>query len=690
MAPKFDWNQFPTEQPTAGTKSGGGSGKFDWNQFQNETPKTTAGEAALDHFGNSVSLGYLPQIQALAGRMAPNPSADSDAQLREKGFDVQNAPDPTYVQMRDANIKKIEKEAIEHPYASAAGSVGGAVATAIPAAALTPINAATRIGRVIQAARGGAALGAISNPGDTEGKIADNLQINDRIRNAAVGAGVSAGGQGAIEGLSGVAKAVTGLPQALKAKAEERAFKSSGAMLKDYRLANKQDTINEVGRFMLDNGLVKPGMTVQDITEAAKKLKTQNGETISDIFKKLDESGASAPSHEQLADVIDKLALPSKDLHTAQPTYKALKDVAGDIRTLGKPKAPAAGTLEQLSGKGEEFLLNGDGEAIAKFQDGKMVGDAPTSGSVSSGGTVPSNPNLSAGTFQGAQDVKNFVKDQLEAAGGWKALNPTEKNLALRKAYSAVSSKLEEGAGQAAAQGGDPGVLKKYLAAKSGYGNAKQIEKIAEDQALRQNANRFLSPTDYLSGATGAVIGAASGDNLEDKLKNAAIGATAGFVHKAARTYGTPLVSVGLDKVGKVLAKTPLAATGELLSPALNAAERSPGAVATSVGVLSQPNLERAALPRVAGGEAKGEDRWAQTGLNKLGIKDGAVAQQLLQSREGKQLLIQASDLSPNSQAMQRIKDQIQKGWGQDGNRKSSAGTTPEVLRLKRAPARGR
>lgn len=61
---------------------------------------------------------------------------------------------------------------------------------------------------------------------------------------------------------------------------------------------------------------------------------------------------------------------------------------------------------------------------------------------------------------------------------------------------------------------------------------------------------------------------------------------------------------------------------------------------------------------------AKGPEAWARKGLQNLGISD-ASAEKLLQDPKAKELLIQASDLSPNSRAMNKIKSQIQKGWGQ-------------------------
>lgn len=71
--------------------------------------------------------------------------------------------------------------------------------------------------------------------------------------------------------------------------------------------------------------------------------------------------------------------------------------------------------------------------------------------------------------------------------------------------------------------------------------------------------------------------------------------------------------------------------------------------------------LASTALP-AGNRELKGEQLWMARGLSKLGIKDQATAQKLMQSKEGKRLLIEASDLPPNSKALKRILERIEKG----------------------------
>lgn len=65
----------------------------------------------------------------------------------------------------------------------------------------------------------------------------------------------------------------------------------------------------------------------------------------------------------------------------------------------------------------------------------------------------------------------------------------------------------------------------------------------------------------------------------------------------------------------------------------------------------------------------RGESKWASSGLSKLGIQDPELKAQLLQSKEGKRLLIEASDLPAGSARMQRINEKIQKQWGKNAQK---------------------
>jgi hypothetical protein len=95
----------------------------------------------------------------------------------------------------------------------------------------------------------------------------------------------------------------------------------------------------------------------------------------------------------------------------------------------------------------------------------------------------------------------------------------------------------------------------------------------------------------------------------------------------------------------------------------------SPGEIVLPRSVTMAKNAPEAAAKFVAdhlknqGAPAVGFDKFAQDGASKLGIS-GAALDAVMQDKRAKQLLIEASDLSPNSAGFKRIREQLQKGWG--------------------------
>lgn len=191
----------------------------------------------------------------------------------------------------------------------------------------------------------------------------------------------------------------------------------------------------------------------------------------------------------------------------------------------------------------------------------------------------------------------------------------------------------------------------------------------------RQFANAGFTPVDATgksvarqmvargAGAgVGALVGGMPGAWVGEKIGGAVmspaafkaainVGNSAG---KVARTIGS-----GAADVASAAATAPRAVYGALTSPA--------GQTAAGMGaraLLSQPAMaQNSAQPNRS--PAKGSDSWAQQGLQSLGIQDPAYMQKLMQDPKAKQLLIQASRLSPGSPAMKQVMNQIKTGWAQ-------------------------
>lgn len=593
-----------------------------WNKYSDapkeETPPSFSdgAQAAIEHFGNAASLGYAPQLQAVVSKLMPDPNAELDEKMKAQGFKI-DQKQPTYTQDRDSNIRRMQQQESDYPIASGVGSVAGSIASGIAASGLTPINAAGRMGRVAQAAKGGAVIGALSNPGDVEGRIS-GLQIDERGKNALGGAAIGAAGQGVIEGVSATAKAASNIASKLTGKAEERAFKSSGAMLKDYRKAAGKDRVNTIGRAMLDEGLVQPGSTFGDVVEKSSQLKDSVGKVIKDTYKDASDivknpdfiKGLSSEQQIQLAESAFK---PSEFADAFESSLK--KQFKG---TPGFNKS-----LPQVQSVLSDIRELGDDVGMLELQKAKVDVDS----------------------------LINYDKDIRD--------QPLAKQL-LSKLRGALSEKIDQRMSALDSVLGTDS-LKTLKEANKQYGIWAEVNNISSDRVLRENAKNFFSLNEGTIGGLGAVAGFASGDGIQDRIKKAAMGGAIGLAGKGLRTYGTPLASQALDKAGRFLSKPAFQAVGRGVLPAVNALEKSPASIATAVKAMSSPDFEKSVGTSVMRSVAeekqlKGEDKWASDGLKKLGLSD----ESLLQSKKVRQLLIEASDLPEGSKRLEKIKSIIQ------------------------------
>jgi hypothetical protein len=461
------------------------------------------------------------------------------------------------------------------------------------------------LGRTGLNAAQGAALSAM---GGEEGE-----SLSDKMERAKKGGIVGAGVQLAAEGIPYVGGKIARIPGNLIKKAEERAFKSAGAMLKDYRKAGNPERVEEIGRFMLDNKLTRPGMTVADVAEESTTLRNTIGQKIGDAYERAKSalSGVDLPEAnldpKKLADeFMSDFAVSQKGMPGASARIRSVQSVVDDLKEL-----PGDGGFSAVN----EFRQNLDDLLYAHDK---------------TPGTLPE-------TKQGMQEFRKWIDTRVD------------------KAIDAIDR----------ATGGQ--VSKELPQLNRQYGVASEVAKISKDQAFRQNANRFFSPSDWASAGTGAVIGASTGDDIESKVKGAIAGATLGAVNKARRKYGTPLVSQALDVTGIALSK-PTARMAKATAPL---AESGSGIAASTVHALSSPGKSSQvskAASAVAEGEkepnrapAKGEAAWLNRGAERLGLSSEQL-ERLSRNPKTKDLIMQASDLPAGSAKLQRIFEQMKKG----------------------------
>jgi len=243
------------------------------------TEKTSAGMAALEHYGNTASMGYLPHLQAGVEKLLPNPTADVDAALKAEGFSVPSN-DQGYISARDENIKRLETQSKEHPVASGIGTGLGIAAGALMPAA--QISKTAGLGaKMLQGAKTGALYGAIANPGDTEGEYSP-VQLGGRAKNVAIGAGIGAAAPAVV---AGVEKSGSVVKDYLKKKAALKATRALGrpTPTEAARMAATGEDV-ALGRELLDEGAIPVLGTPGRIAKRVDALKEETGEQIGSLI----------------------------------------------------------------------------------------------------------------------------------------------------------------------------------------------------------------------------------------------------------------------------------------------------------------------------------------------------------------------------------------------------------------------
>jgi hypothetical protein len=509
------------------------------------TPKpqaagTGVAQTALESFGKGASMGYLAQLQAMA-----EPVTDRVFNLLP-GQDVEPAPwrqmnpnSPEYVVARDENLKRQGAQAEANPVTAGVGEIAGVITSAaVPGAAINKIvgggakgivaanqtKKALTTGQVLKGAAGAGLQAAAMNPGDTEGAV-DPLQIDQRIENAKAGA-VMSGAVGT------AAKAIQSAAPALKKGAEAIAFKSSGAMLKDFRQAASRGEVQKIGRFMLDKGIVKAGDTYDDVARKASEMNKSAGAQLEKLYNNAD--GVIKKVNETVSKRWQELS-PKEFSLWKNIGFNPVRDKGKILSQARKALGDETGAKAALA-RLETYL----DDLIAKYKD-KIL------------------------TPKQANDIKSAVDRSINYARNPLAREP-DVETAFRTARGFLSKKISKHVDALAKEMGDKGAAKALKQANQEYGYSKRIVHIAEDRMNRVGANNMFSLSDTMAGAgtaaAGGAAGAILGGDVESAVKGAALGLGGAAASKAARAYGAGIGARGLDVASKAALKAKGAVKG--------------------------------------------------------------------------------------------------------------------------------
>lgn len=98
------------------------------------------------------------------------------------------------------------------------------------------------------------------------------------------------------------------------------------------------------------------------------------------------------------------------------------------------------------------------------------------------------------------------------------------------------------------------GVLPDYKDAKTGYGTMKGVEEASSNRSVQNLANRFVSPSDYASGATGVL---AAGQKGADAGAQSLVGLALAAANKVGRERGSAFAANSLRKLAEVAKSAP-------------------------------------------------------------------------------------------------------------------------------------
>jgi hypothetical protein len=212
----------------------------------------------------------------------------------------------------------------------------------------------------------------------------------------------------------------------------------------------------------------------------------------------------------------------------------------------------------------------------------------------------------------------------------------------------------------------------------AGVNMADELADIKTIASFEKGYNRGSANTNFWGALMGGAAGSAFGP--VGTVGGLGVGAAVGRI--AIDNFGPRIGRIILDQVPLLQRVKPSQWIRSLDVPPQVKAQLAHGfdeyyrgaTQATRGGVAASKPIRDVSyeLPKVAGEEKEGNrspallpksgpDKWARDGAAKLGLSPSET-QRLMQSKEGKAYLIQASDLKPGSARMQRIKEQIQKG----------------------------
>jgi hypothetical protein len=463
---------------------------------------------------------------------------------RSIGDVINGTPAPpamSYEQARDQE-RAIMRDAADN---SPATYYGAGLAANLTTPSLIPglkFNMAPKMGGLItektaNAAANAALSGGINALGTSEAELTgDDKEIGQTAFNVgrgALGAGLFAGGMSRAGEFAAdnnlVPRFAEWLQEKLRTAAERRAVKAAtGQNQAFWKAEENKDKIQDIGRTLLDRNIVTAGKSQREIRDGIESLKNQAGDDIGKKLERMDE----------IAGLNQKISVPEDVLPLTHDLMLDLKD--GPVAQ----RAAASRVADEL----KNLLSNVEKEVPNRPARGRSV--------------LPSwrpRTRMDYSTPMDLQDLNRF-KSQLDDSINWDSQEPKPIQNALRRLRGilneAVETKAEDIAttaqgrymlsGQMDAQSAaDARLFDEFMKAKKTYGEMEPLMAPALVESIRQDSNRWLSPSDYIALSSGGLLGSLSSGGSH--MTSAMAGGALASLNKLARARGPQVAAAGMD-----------------------------------------------------------------------------------------------------------------------------------------------
>lgn len=503
----------------------------------------TQTEAFIEGLGKEATLGYLPQLQAVVGKLIPDPSAKINKKLREQGFDLPD--EETYAQLRDQYIKRSQWLEQKAPGSFTVGRVTGAISSSpIYSAAFKGANMATKINtwqrRLATGINTGAIIGFLSNPGDTEG-VVDPGQISQRIENGVKGAALGGLFQGGLEIVGSTFRGFANLPKNLRKLSDLQSMKSAGAFPREMESAVGKNKLSDIADTLFDNNIIEFGDTVETISKKAAIARESFGQK---IFNLVDEAERLIRKANPKSLSPEKKSLLQNTRFDGESLYNRLMFAAKKALKNDAQRATATSSVRRallpLKDMGDDIGLN-DIQAYRRTID-RMVNYNQE---------FFDNPPAKQQLIKARNFLQDLFEKRLKVVDGIFGSNYSKDFRPLNKTFS----------------------------------NLATVDKIASRSLAKENARQFLGLKDVIAGAGAASVGG--------PIVGPVVGVSTALASKELRKYASPAVASLARKAAIKLSENPsgLGKYSQILFDA--ATKSSQEFVITIENLLRDPDFKR-------------------------------------------------------------------------------------------------